>query len=259
MEQPVEKEYYTFADCLTWPESDRIEIIDGEAYMMSPPMRLHQKILIELAGQIRDFLKDKPCEVYPAPFGVRLFEQEGDTPDDVDTLVEPDISVVCDKSKLDDYGCKGAPDLIIEILSPSNKRHDRIVKHDLYQRAKVREYWIVDPQDQTVEVYLLNENGFLKPSEMYSAADTAKITVLKDCTIDLIAKDKESGKILAGKCKWGSRKFAEEDLEELIFSLDAAGVEADCYYLFSKSGFSGEISEREHKTDKLKLTALEEM
>lgn len=186
MEQPA-REYYTFADCLTWSESDRIEIIDGEAYMMSPPLRIHQEILVELLSQIRAFLSDKPCKVYPSPFGVRLFEQEGDAPDDVDTIVEPDITVVCDQSKLDDYGCKGAPDLIIEILSPSNKRHDRIVKHDLYQRAKVREYWIVDPQIQTVDVYLLDENGFLKPVELYGASDTAKITVLNDCPIDLSA------------------------------------------------------------------------
>lgn len=187
MEQPA-KEYYTFADCLNWSESDRIEIIDGEAYMMSsPPLRVHQSILCELFGQIRDFLKDKPCKVYPAPFGVRLFEQDGDTPDDVDTIVEPDITVVCDQNKLDDYGCKGAPDLIIEILSPSNKRHDRIVKHDLYQRAKVREYWIVDPEIQTVEVYILGENWFLKPTETYGANDTAKITVLNDCPINLNA------------------------------------------------------------------------
>lgn len=186
MEQPA-REYYTFADCLNWSESDRIEIIDSEAYMMSPPLRIHQEILVELLSQIRDFLSNKPCKVYPAPFGVRPFEKDGDTPDDVDTIVEPDITVVCDQSKLDDYGCKGAPDLIIEILSPSNKRHDRIVKHDLYQRAKVREYWIVDPEIRTVDVYILDEHGFLKPTEMYGAGDTAKITVLNDCPIDLKA------------------------------------------------------------------------
>lgn len=186
MEQPP-REYYTFADCLSWDEDDRIEIIYGEAYMMSPPMRVHQEISGELYGQIREYLKDKPCKVYHAPFGVRPLEKDGDTPEDVDTLVEPDITVVCDPSKLDDYGCKGAPDFIIEILSPSNKRHDRIVKHNLYQRAKVREYWIVDPEAKNVEVYLLDDNGFLKPTELYGAADTAKITVLNDCPIELSA------------------------------------------------------------------------
>lgn len=185
MEIPAEREYYTFADCLAWDESERIEIIDGYAYMMAPPMRIHQEILGELYVQIRDFLKDKPCKVYPAPFGVRLFEQDGDTPEDVDTLVEPDITVVCDSKKLDDYGCKGAPDFIIEILSPSTARHDRFVKLNLYQRAKVHEYWIVSPQDKTVEVYLLDKNGYLIPTEFYASKDTAKITVLNECEIDL--------------------------------------------------------------------------
>lgn len=185
MEQPIEKEYYTFADCLTWNESDRIEIIYGEAYMMSPPMRIHQDVLVELLSQIRTFLKNKPCKVYPAPFGVRLFEESGDKPEDVDTIVEPDITVVCDHKKLDDYGCKGAPDFIIEILSPSNKRHDKITKLNLYERAGVREYWIVDPQDQTVVVYLLNENNSLKATELYTAKDIAKVTVLNGCEIDL--------------------------------------------------------------------------
>lgn len=184
MEQPA-REYYTFADCLTWSEDERIEIIFGEAYMMSPPMRIHQEISGELFAQIKEYLKDKPCKVYHAPFGVRPFEQDGDTPENVDTIVEPDITVVCDQSKLDDYGCKGAPDFIIEILSPSNKRHDRIVKHNLYQRAGVREYWIVDPEAKTVDVYLLDENGFLKPTELFGANDDAKITVLYDCPIDL--------------------------------------------------------------------------
>ncbi len=158
MEQPAENEYYSFADCLTWDESNRIEIIYGEAYMMSPPMRIHQEVLSEIFTQIKNFLKDKSYKVYPAPFGVRLFEKDGDTPKDVDTIVEPDITVVCDRNKLDDYGCKGAPDLIIEILSPSTKRHDRIIKHNLYQCAKVREYWIVDPNDKTVEVYILKKS-----------------------------------------------------------------------------------------------------
>lgn len=91
-----------------------------------------------------NFLDGKQCRVYPAPFGVRLFEQNGERPEDVDTMVEPDISVVCDRGKIDKYGCKGAPDLIIEVLSPSTRRHDRLVKLNLYQRAGVQEYWMVE-------------------------------------------------------------------------------------------------------------------
>ncbi len=185
MVQPAQKEVYTFADCLTWDEHDRIEIINGYAVMMAPPKRIHQEILTEITRQLANFLEDKPCKVYPAPFGVRPFEQSGDTPDDVDTVVEPDISVVCDHSKLDDYGCKGAPDMIVEILSPSTLRHDRIGKLDLYQRAGVREYWIADPQSRCIEVYLRDENNYLKPHEVYTAADTAKVTVLNGCTVEL--------------------------------------------------------------------------
>lgn len=185
MEQPAEKEYYTFADSLTWSESDRIEIIYGEAYMMSTPMRIHQEVSRQIFLQIAGYLEDKTCEVFYAPFGVRLFEKDGDTPDDVDTVVEPDITVVCDQSKLDDYGCKGAPDLIIEILSPSTRRHDRITKFNLYQCAGVREYWLADPQTRTVEVYVLDENRYLKPKEVYSDKDIIKVMVLGECTVDL--------------------------------------------------------------------------
>lgn len=185
MAQPAKKEYYTFSDYLTWDEHDRIEIINGYAVMMAPPLRIHQEIFTEIFKQIAFFLDDKPCKIYPAPFGVRLFEQDGDKPYDVDTVVKPDISVICDHSKLDDYGCKGAPDMVIEILSPSTLRHDRIVKLDLYQRAGVREYWIADPQSRSIEVYLRDENNYLKPHEVYTAADTAKVTVLEGCTVEL--------------------------------------------------------------------------
>lgn len=187
MELPASKEYYTYADYLAWDESERYEIIDGKLYAMATPTREHQGISMEISGQIWLFLKDKPCKVYVAPFGVRLFEKDDDTPDDVDTVLEPDISVVCDSNKLDKKGCKGAPDFVIEILSPSNERHDLFVKYNLYMRAGVREYWIVDPERKNVMVYLLDENGVYKLSEMYGANDTAKITVLNDCPIDLKA------------------------------------------------------------------------
>ena len=105
--------------------------------------------------------------------------------EDVDTLVEPDISVVCDRNKLDKYGCKGAPDLVIEILSPSTQRHDRLVKLGLYQRAGVREYWIVSPEEQTVQVLLLDDGGNLRPHELYGREEIARVNVLEGCFIDL--------------------------------------------------------------------------
>jgi len=185
MPLPAKKEQYTFADVLSWNGNERIEIIDGEAYMMAPPSSYHQEISMELARQLANFLDGKRCRVYPAPFGVRLFEQDGDTPENVDTMVEPDISVVCDRNKVDKYGCKGAPDMIVEILSPSTHRHDRLVKLNLYQRAGVREYWIVDPETKTVQVFLPDDNASFRLHEDYGKEDVAKVNVLDGCFIEL--------------------------------------------------------------------------
>lgn len=179
----LEKEsLYTFADCLTWEE--HAEIIDGNIVMMAPPSRIHQEISGELFRQLANYLEGKKCRVYAAPFAVRLFEKDSDTPQDVRTVVEPDLSVVCDRSKLDEHGCKGAPDLVIEILSSSTRRHDRLVKLRLYQRAGVREYWIVDPETRSVMVFLL-ENGFLRLHEDYGREDVAKVSVLEGCFVEL--------------------------------------------------------------------------
>lgn len=181
---PAEKELHSFADYLTLGEDERIEIIQGEAVMMAPPGRVHQEVSGELFAQLHSFLKGKNCKVYAAPFGVRLFQQEGDRPEDVDTVVEPDLSVVCDPEKLDDRGCKGAPDLVIEIASPSSQRYDRVTKRKLYEQAGVREYWIVTPETRSVEVLLL-ENGRLNTQELYSQKEIAKVTVLEGCEIEL--------------------------------------------------------------------------
>ena len=159
MALPAENTRYTFADCLTWDESNRIELINGEAIMMAAPSSIHQEISMEISRQLANYLEGKECRVYPAPFDVRLFEKEGDNPDDIDTVVEPDITVVCDRSKIDSHGCKGAPDLIVEILSPSSLRTDRLVKLRLYQRAGVREYWIVDPKKEITVVYHLEDDA----------------------------------------------------------------------------------------------------
>ena len=185
MPLPAKQEKYTFADVLTWDEGERTEIINGEAFMLATPSSQHQAISMEISRQLANFLEGKRCRVYPAPFGVRLFEQDGDRPENVDTMVEPDISVVCDRDKLDGKGCKGAPDMVIEILSPSTHRHDRITKYNLYQRAGVREYWIVEPETQTVQVFLQNENGLLLPHESYGRDDVAKVNALNGCFIEL--------------------------------------------------------------------------
>lgn len=185
MASPAEKTGYTFADCLGWDEKERAEIIGGEVLMMAPPSRIHQKISGEIFRQLANFLEGKRCEVYSAPFGVRLFEKDGDRPEDVDTVVEPDITLVCDTSKLDQHGCKGAPELVMEILSPSSRRHDMLVKLNLYQRAGVREYWIVNPDDKDVQVFLLDGSGFFRVHGFYGREDIARVNVLEGCFIEL--------------------------------------------------------------------------
>lgn len=183
MALPQEK-YYTYADLLDWPEDELVELINGVIYRMNTPSRKHQRISGELFAQLHDYLRDKKCEVYHAPFGVRLFEKKGDRPYDVDTVVVPDLIVVCDPSKLDDNGCKGAPDLVIEILSPSTRQHDRLTKLNLYQRAGVREYWIVDPDEKTVIVMTLEDGEHYAPTA-YSSQATVPAGVMEDCKIDL--------------------------------------------------------------------------
>lgn len=184
MPLPTEKAQCSFADYLGWEENERAEIINGEVFLMASPSSVHQEIVAELIRQFGNYLEGKRCRVYPAPFGVRLFEQNGESPEDVDTVVEPDISIVCDKSKIDKHGCKGAPDLVIEILSPSSLRHDRLVKLDLYQRAGVREYWIVDPEYRSVQVFTL-DGSFLRIREEYGMGDVAKVNILEGCFIEL--------------------------------------------------------------------------
>jgi len=181
-----ENELFTYADYLTWPDGERWELIDGEAYMMSPaPSRKHQELSIEFCRQIANFLKGKPCRVYDAPFDVRL-PQYADQPDDeIETVVQPDIVVVCDRSKLDDKGCKGAPDLVIEILSPSTSKMDLQDKFILYQRVGVKEYWLVHPSDKTVMVFRLNDHGEYGRADMYASDDKVSVPLLGELIIDL--------------------------------------------------------------------------
>lgn len=179
-----ENKRYTFSDYLAWPENERIELIDGIPVKIAPLSRTHQAASISLAAQLYYFLDGKPYKVYAAPFAVRLFEGENDAPEDVDTVVEPDISVIYDPDKLDEHGCKGAPDLVIEILSSSTQRHDRINKFNLYQRAGVKEYWMVNTEDRTVQVFALAE-GMLRPLESYRKDELARSSVLAGCEINL--------------------------------------------------------------------------
>lgn len=151
---------------------------------MSPaPSRQHQQILGELFKAFSDFLRERTCEVYFAPFDVRLFtENKKDA--DINNVVQPDLSVVCDKNKLDDKGCHGAPDLIIEVLSPSSIKMDRWNKYRLYEKAGVKKYWLVDPTNQSVEVHLFVSQQY-EFQGIFTKEDTVSVHLLPDLTIDL--------------------------------------------------------------------------
>ena len=140
---------YSYADYLTWKFQERLELIKGKIFKMSPaPRRIHQEISRDLLTEMNFFLKGGKCNVFSAPFDVRLPKSNAE--DEIYTVVQPDICVVCDPSKLDDAGCVGAPDLIVEILSESTAKKDKTNKFELYQECGVKEYWIVSPTDQYI-------------------------------------------------------------------------------------------------------------
>ena len=172
---------YTYADYLKWDDGERWEIIYGRPYLMAPAPTLgHQGASGELHLQLGNFLKGKKCRVFYAPFDVRLFPKCDDSDD---TIVQPDIVVVCDRSKLGRRGCVGAPDMVIEILSPSNARHDILLKFHLYQKAGVREYWIVDPEMKIVSAHILKDGEYVVTT--YGNEDSAPVHVLEGLSIDL--------------------------------------------------------------------------
>ncbi|BCX81413.1 hypothetical protein MIT9_P0991 [Methylomarinovum caldicuralii] len=160
---PEVQRRYTYADYLTWPENERWELIDGVAYDMSPaPTRRHQEIVVEICRQFANQLADRRCRVYVAPFDVRL-GAPGLADDEIDTVVQPDVSVWCDPSKLDERGARGAPDLAVEVLSPHTAAKDLTVKRELYARVGVVEYWTIEPLDRVLMIWRLEGNGYGAP------------------------------------------------------------------------------------------------
>ena len=174
---------YTYADMLVWDDNTRYELYDGQPVALASPTDIHQKISVALSAQLYNYLNGKRCDVYTAPFDVRIFEEQGDSPESVDTVLQPDLMVVCDQNKVDRRGVHGAPDMVIEILSPGTAQYDRLIKFNLYQRAGVREYWIVDPAARVVSVYTLKD-GYYRAAA-YGADSSVRVGILDDCTIDL--------------------------------------------------------------------------
>ena len=201
MSAAIKKESrYTYKDYCTWPDNERWELIDGvpyamfsdddvkwedknrDPYAMSPALSLgHQAVTMEISRQLANFLHNKPCRVFASPCDVRMNAFDLD-----DTVVQPDILVVCDKSKLEDgKSIKGAPDLAVEVLSPSSINHDSVLKLRLYQKNRVREYWVVDPMMKIITVHVLHEEGHYMSRAYNEYENAIPITILEGCEIDL--------------------------------------------------------------------------
>ena len=180
MPLPQQNKEYTIADIYALADGQRAELIDGQIYMMTPPSRRHQRITLELAAIINNYIKEKggSCEVDIAPFAVFLNADDKN-------YVEPDISVICDADKLTDKGCTGAPDWIIEIVSPSSKRMDYYTKLFKYRTAGVREYWIVDPEKNRIMVYSFESQDTAE----YTFSETVKSGIYDDLVIDFSSID----------------------------------------------------------------------
>ncbi len=172
-----QEKIYTIEDIYALPDGQRAELIDGRIYNMAPPARIHQKLITELVSALHQHIRDNngDCEVYPAPFAVFLNADDKN-------YVEPDISVICDKSKLTEKGCNGAPDLIMEVVSPSTQQMDYGIKLFKYRTAGVREYWIINPVTRIVNVYdLENEERTCQ----YSFNDEISVCIFNGLSIQL--------------------------------------------------------------------------
>lgn len=206
MSSPVRKQdqKYTYKDYCAWDDNERWELIDGIPYNMSPaPLRKHQEVSGILFYLFFNYLKGKKCRIYAAPFDVR-FPEAGEADNDITTVVQPDIVVVCDESKLDEKGMRGPPDLIVEITSPHTSRRDLKDKFDLYENRGVREYWIIHPFEETVMVYQpdpagktdkAGETGNYGKAKRYAGNDKIQTGIFQDLIIDLdVVFDRERSK-----------------------------------------------------------------
>lgn len=176
---------YTYGDYLKWPDEERWELIDGVPYLMSPaPSVNHQRISREIGRQFANYLVGKKCEVFNAPFDVR-FAITDEKDEDIQTVVQPDLVISCDQTKLDQRGYRGAPALVVEILSPSTSKKDLSEKYNLYERNGVKEYWVVFPLDKVLDVYLLDEVGIYQKAGTYEKDARVKPSIFEDLEIDL--------------------------------------------------------------------------
>ena len=177
-------QHHTYGEYLTWPEDQRAELIDGIAYIREPPSPsvTHQGLVFELAFQVRAALDGKPCRVYVAPLDVRLPKHD-EADEQIDTVLQPDVFIVCDRHRLDKRGLRGAPDWLAEVLSPGTVRHDQMVKLPIYERAGVSEVWYVDPAELMLTIYRLEDGRYGRPAILELKGQTA-LTAVPAVTID---------------------------------------------------------------------------
>ncbi|RZJ81478.1 MAG: Uma2 family endonuclease [Flavobacterium sp.] len=176
---------YSYSHYLNWLFDERVELIKGKIFKMSPaPSRVHQEIFGAIFLALGNFLKNKPCKVYGAPFDVR-FPKDSKADKDVFTVLQPDICVICDLSKLDDKGCIGAPDIVVEILSPGNNKKELLHKYKVYQEFGVKEYWVVSQSDQSILIYTLDEEGTFRPSKIFTLSEEITSSVLPGFVLKL--------------------------------------------------------------------------
>jgi len=176
---------YSYADYLQWTFEDRLELIKGKIFKMTPaPAPLHQRISWRLSGELYSYLKNKSCQAYAAPFDVRLPRKGENEDKKIFTVVQPDISIICNPLQVDGRGCTGAPDIVIEILSPGNNQKELRNKYEVYEEAAVKEYWIVSPQDKTFLKYTLI-NGAYQPSKLMTIGDIITTEILPGLELSL--------------------------------------------------------------------------
>lgn len=185
VEEPDPSFTYTYADYLQWKFEERLELFRGKIFKLSAPNTRHQQISINIGTTFHSFLKSRKCQAFLAPFDVRLPVKNKKKDDEVITVVQPDICIICDESKIDTRGCCGAPDLVVEILSPGNSKKEIRLKHELYEEAGVKEYWIVYPEEESIAVFLLNDNNRYAGAILYASGENIYSTSVAGFSINL--------------------------------------------------------------------------
>lgn len=185
VEEPDPSLSYTYADYLQWKFEEQVELIRGRIYKMTAPRTKHQSVTGNLHGEMYTQFKGHPCKLFVAPFDVRLPVQNRKKPHEITTVVQPDVCVVCDPGKIDELGCIGAPDLVVEVLSPGNSKKDIRLKHEVYEEAGVKEYWVVYPAEESVAIFVLNRDGRFSGATLYASGEIIESKAIPGLRINL--------------------------------------------------------------------------